>query len=100
MEATVQVALIGIITTIVTTLGVIVAAIVNSKRERSNAAESAMERTLRERIVLRDEQLADLREDVADRDDIIADRNAQIAERDRRIEQLQENLRLCREGRL
>lgn len=100
MEATVQVAIIGIFTTIVTTIGVVIAAIVNGKRERSNAAESAMERTLRERITLRDEQLADARQDIADRDVIIAARDIELAERKRKIEQLEEHLRLCREGRL
>lgn len=68
MNATVQVALIGIITTIVTTAGVIIVAIVNNRKERGTAAESAMERTLRERIILRDEQIADLKADVEERD--------------------------------
>lgn len=68
MDATVQVALIGIITTLVTTAGVVGVAIVNNRKERGTAAESAMERTLRERIILRDEQIADLKADVEDRD--------------------------------
>lgn len=67
-DAAVQVAIIGIVTTIITTLGVIVVAIFNNKKERGNAAESAMERTLRERIVLRDEQIADLHADVAEKE--------------------------------
>lgn len=86
MDATVQVAFVGIFTTLVTTAGVVVVAIINNRRERGQAAESAMERTLRERIVLRDEQIADLKAD--------------LAERDRIIEQQAEELKLRREGRL
>lgn len=68
MDATVQVAVIGIITTLVTTAGVVVVAIINNRKERGTAAESAMERTLRERILLRDEQIADLKTDLVERD--------------------------------
>lgn len=78
MNAAVQVALIGIFTTIVTTAGVVITAIINNRRERGHAAESAIERTLRERILLRDEQIADLKSDVQERDDKIALRDKQI----------------------
>jgi hypothetical protein len=78
LDATVQVALIGIITTIVTTFGVIIVAVVNNRKERGSAAESAMERTLRERIILRDEQIEDLKVDVAERDQKIAERDQKI----------------------
>lgn len=86
MDATVQVALVGIFTTMVTTAGVVIVAMINNRKERGGAAESAMERTLRERIVLRDEQIADLRSD--------------LEERDRMIAQQAEELTLYREGRL
>lgn len=72
MDPTVQVALIGIFTTVVTTIGVIGVAVLNSRKERGSAAESAMERTLRERITLRDEQIADLREELAEKEATIA----------------------------
>lgn len=72
MDPTVQVALIGIFTTVVTTIGVIGVAVLNSRKERGSAAESAMERTLRERITLRDEQIADLREELAEEEATIA----------------------------
>lgn len=71
MEPMVQVAIIGIVTTLITTAGIVVAAIVNSLKERGDTADSAIEMTLRERIVLRDEQIADLREDLAEKDAII-----------------------------
>ncbi len=71
MDTTVQVAIIGIITTFVTTIGVVIVAIFNNKKERGAAAESAMERTLRERIVLRDEQIADLKADIDEKEMMI-----------------------------
>lgn len=85
-DPTVQIAFFGIVTTIITVIGGVVVAVVNNKRERGNSAESAMEATLRERIVLRDEQIEDLRND--------------IAERDHTIEKLNEELRLFKDGRL
>lgn len=65
MDPTVQVAGIGIITTLIATSGVVLAAVVNNKRERSGAASSGIEQTLRERITLRDERIEDLQEDKA-----------------------------------
>lgn len=64
-DPTVQVALVGILTTAITTGGVVLAAVVNNRRERSGSAEEGIEATLRERITLRDEQIADLREDAS-----------------------------------
>lgn len=86
MDATLQVGLVGIFTSIVTTAGIVIVAMINNRKERGQAAESAMERTLRERIVLRDEQIADLRAD--------------IEARDRTISQLKEEIALSGEGRL
>lgn len=65
MEPTVQVAIIGVATTMITTTGVIIVAFVNNRRERSSAATGGVESTLRERITLKDEQLQDLRDDKA-----------------------------------
>lgn len=64
-DPSVQVAIVGVLTTIITTSGVVLAAIVNNKRERTGSAGAGIEATLRERILLRDEQLADLRADKA-----------------------------------
>lgn len=64
MDPTVQVAVVGIVTTLITTAGVVLAAIVNNRRERAGSANSGVEAALRERIVLKDEQLQDLRNDV------------------------------------
>lgn len=65
MEPTVQVAIIGIFTTLITASGVVIAAIVNNKRERTGAAAGGVESTLRERLLLKDERLVDLQEDKA-----------------------------------
>lgn len=79
MDATVLAAFLGIGTAVVAASSAIVVAFINNQRERTSSAETAMEETLRERILLRDEQ---------------------IAQRDHRIEQLEEELRLFREGRI
>lgn len=63
-DPAVQVAIVGILTTLITTMGVVIAAVVNNRRERAGSASEGIEATLRERILLRDEQIADLREDV------------------------------------
>lgn len=65
-DPTVQVAIIGVMTTLITTAGVIIAAMVNNRRERSGSSQAGIEATLRERITLRDEQILDLREEKAD----------------------------------
>lgn len=63
VDPTAQVAIIGVATTTVTTIGVIAAAMFNNKRERTSSADSGVTATLRERIALKDEQIDDLRED-------------------------------------
>ena len=47
-------------------------AMLTNRREAENAADDAMEQTLRERIALRDEQIAALERKVQNRDDKIA----------------------------
>lgn len=79
-DPTVQVAAIGIITTFITTLGVIVVAVLNNRKERTDAAETGIEETLRERIILRDEQIMDLKDEVAHKEQIIQRLKAKIAE--------------------
>lgn len=71
MEPSVQVALIGFFGVVVTgAIGAIVA--VNNKRnEKILTSENTIERTLRERIALRDEQLEDKQEELEDKDAII-----------------------------
>lgn len=65
-DPTVQVAIIGVFATFITTMGVIIVAVINNRKERTGAAEEGIESSLRERIVLRDEQIAELRADLAE----------------------------------
>lgn len=79
MEPTVQVAFVGIATSIVTTAGIVIVAMINNRKERTTAAESSMERTLRERITLRDEQIVDLKNDVLNLESEVQELKATIA---------------------
>lgn len=96
MEAVVWVAIAGIATTIVSTLGAVVVAMVNSKRERGNSAEAAADeakreadeanaRAMQQRLILRDERLAHRDEQIRGlRDDLeecLAENNRLRADR-------------------
>ena len=59
MDSSVQVALVGTLGIFITAVSVVLVAIVNTKREKADTAENAVEKTLRERLALRDEQIAD-----------------------------------------
>lgn len=50
----------GLAGTGITTLGVIIAAVINNRRERKGSGEAGVELTLRERIVLKEEKIQDL----------------------------------------
>lgn len=77
MDPIVQVALIGVITTLITTAGAAFAVVWNNRRERGGAADAGVEATLRERITLKDEQLAAKEEEI---EDLAADRDRYKAE--------------------
>ena len=72
MDPAIIVALVSIATAVVTTAGGVLVAMLTNRREAENAADDAMEQTLRERIALRDEQIAALERKVQNRDDKIA----------------------------
>jgi uncharacterized protein (DUF3084 family) len=82
MDPLAQVALIGVPASLLTIGGSVFVTIVNSKKERVGAAENALEKALRERLLLRDETIAELRADLAERDKDVADRAAVIEQRD------------------
>lgn len=66
MDPVIAVAIFSFLGVMVTaTAGVIVAIMTNAK-ERKQASESTMEKALRERLTLRDEQLDDLKEELAE----------------------------------
>lgn len=74
------VALVSIGTAIVTTAGGVVVALMTNRREAENAADDARESTLRERIALRDEQIAALEWKVRNREERITQLQAELAE--------------------
>lgn len=85
-DPAVQVAAVSIFTTFITTIGIIIVAVLNNKKERTDAASEGIEETLRERILLRDEQILDLRDEVAFKDQIIQRLEADLKEAKRRDE--------------
>jgi uncharacterized protein (DUF3084 family) len=81
MDPAVIVALVSVGTAAVTTAGGVLVAFLTNRREAENSAEDAMEMTLRERIALRDEQIAALERKVANRDDKIHRLEAELERR-------------------
>lgn len=79
----------GTIATLLSTLGLVVIAILNNKKERKSAAEASMESALRERIMLRDEQISHRDEQIGslkqDKIDLIEEK-ADLLERIRVLE--------------
>lgn len=65
LDPTILVAIIALIGTILTVVGSVVVAIFSTRKSSQAAAESSLEKALRERILLRDEQIADLEKEVA-----------------------------------
>jgi hypothetical protein len=64
----------GVVGTVITTLGLIIVAVLNNRRERKGSAEASMEATLRERILFKEEIIADLRNDKQE----LIDQNTQL----------------------
>lgn len=70
LEPSVQVALIGIVTTAMATGGVVIVALINRKSPSPQIGEA--NEILRQRIELRDEQIEDLHERLREKDDLIS----------------------------
>lgn len=66
MDPAIWVAVLGLGGVIITGAVAVVVALITNGRERTNAAEGTLEKTLRERIALRDEQINELRDDNAE----------------------------------
>lgn len=96
-DPTVQVAAVGIFTTFITTVGVILVAVINNRKERTSAADTGVESTLRERLALRDEQIADLRADIVELNSRLDTATSQLAEAIRINTELQTELKELRE---
>lgn len=69
MDPATTVAVFSFAGVVVTVLGGAVVAIYTNRSEKKTTAETAMEKTLRERIILRDEQIEDLKADVREAED-------------------------------
>lgn len=80
MDPTVQVAFIGIITTVVTTAGVVAVAIVNNKKERGGSANEGVEAVLRERVAQNEGYIAMLERDNHRKELLIQDLREQLRE--------------------
>jgi hypothetical protein len=72
MDTATTVAVFGFLGIVCTGMVTVVVSLITNRREKEKTAETTMERTLRERLLLRDEQLADRDADItrlrADRD--------------------------------
>lgn len=66
IEPSVQVALIGLIGIVITAIGGAFVALSTNRKEKTMVAESTLEKAYEQRILLRDEQLAESRQDVQD----------------------------------
>lgn len=79
----------GVVGTIVTTFGLVIIAIINNRRERKGSAEASMEATLRERILLKEEKIADLKDDkleLLEENSKLHDQKADLLEKIRELE--------------
>lgn len=92
MDTSTLVAIIGFAGVIVTTVGGVLIAVVTFRSEKTSATTLGVEATQRERIALKDEQLADLRGDLQEKDQVIEDLEGSVATRDQTIHTLQTEL--------
>lgn len=65
MDTATTVAVFGFLGIFVSTVIGAIVSLITNRREKEQTAETTMERTLRERLILRDEQLADKDADIA-----------------------------------
>lgn len=70
MDPTIAVALVGLGGIFVTSVAGILVAIITNRREKGQAAETSLEKVLREKISLRDEQITDLKEELAEQKEL------------------------------
>ena len=68
----------GFLGTVVSVIGGIIVAALTSRNEKKQVAETTIEKTLRERIALRDEQLQDKDEQLEEKDRTIEQQSEQI----------------------
>jgi len=66
MDQGTVVVVLGFFGTVITGAASVGVALIVNRKEREQSAETSLERTLRERLLLRDEQLTEMKEDNAD----------------------------------
>lgn len=72
MDPSLLVAVVSVATAAVTTSGGVAVAILTNRKEAENAADDSRELTLRERLILKDEQIAALEIQKRNRDERVA----------------------------
>lgn len=80
MDSSVLVAMFSFFGVVVMALGTFLAAILTNRTEKTKTAENTIEGMLRERIVLRDEQINELKQDIEDLKEIVAAKDLVIRE--------------------
>ena len=98
-DAAVQVALVSIITTLITTTGILIVAFLNNRREREGSAEEGIAAILRERITLREERITGLTADKVALTVQLSTALEENGEKTMLIRQLRRELHEAREGR-
>lgn len=88
MDPTVQVAAIGIIATLISTIGLIGVAVLNNKKERGGAAEAGVTETMEQRLLLKDEQIELRDEQLMDCQQTIERQKRELQAKDQIIERL------------
>lgn len=68
MDTATLIAVLGFLGTLVASIIGAIVAISTNRTEKAQTAEQTVEKTLRERILLRDEQIEDLKDDVLEKD--------------------------------
>lgn len=79
----------NIVVALISLAGLVIASVIGAfvsvhinRTEKRNTADSTLERTMEERILLRDERIIDLRDDVRERDERIEELEIQLVEKD------------------
>ena len=98
MDTSVQIGILTLLGTLITVSGGVLIAVINGKKEKEAAVETTLEKTLRERLLLRDEQLVDLANDLEASRQREAEKDRTIAELTDRINALVGAFRVGGEG--
>lgn len=90
MDPVIAVAVFSFLGVVVTALAGVFVSIITNRKEKRQTSETTMERTLRERLTLRDEQLEDIKSDLAEElevNEVLRLQNANLKEAVERLEE-------------